>query len=130
MENIMKIVKSLEDSGLLIKGVTQTIKNATKGQISWQISWYVRYIRCKVIRKVVTMNMTGPPKNIWIFCITIEHKSSYEIFFLLIYCKNITNFLFWVYWTCLNTSIKNNMPTCKKRFSVDVYLYAKNKLYP
>ena len=59
----MKMVKSLEDSGLLIKGVTQTIKNATKGQISWQISWYVRYIRCKVIRKVVTMNMTGPPKK-------------------------------------------------------------------
>ena len=28
--DIMKIVKSLEKSGLLIKGVSETIKNATK----------------------------------------------------------------------------------------------------
>ena len=27
MEDIMKIVKSLKDSGLLIKGVSETIKN-------------------------------------------------------------------------------------------------------
>ena len=32
MEDIMKIVKSLEDSGLLIKGVTETIENETKEQ--------------------------------------------------------------------------------------------------
>ena len=30
MEDIMKIVKSLEDSGLLIKGVSETIKNEAK----------------------------------------------------------------------------------------------------
>ena len=30
MEDIMKIVKSLEDSGLLIKGVSETIKNKAK----------------------------------------------------------------------------------------------------
>ena len=30
MEDIMKIVKSLEESGLLIKGVSETIKNETK----------------------------------------------------------------------------------------------------
>ena len=30
MEDVMKIVKSLEDSGLLIKGVTQTIEGETK----------------------------------------------------------------------------------------------------
>ena len=30
MEDIMKIVKSLEDSGLLIKGVRETIKNEAK----------------------------------------------------------------------------------------------------
>ena len=30
MENIMKIVKSLEESGLLIKGITETIKNEAK----------------------------------------------------------------------------------------------------
>ena len=30
MNDIMKIVKSLEDSGLLIKGVSETIKNKAK----------------------------------------------------------------------------------------------------
>ena len=32
MENIMKIVKSPEESGLLIKGISETIKNETKKQ--------------------------------------------------------------------------------------------------
>ena len=30
MEDILKIVKSLEESGLLIKGISETIKNETK----------------------------------------------------------------------------------------------------
>ena len=32
MKDIMKIVKSLEESGLLIKGISETIKNETKEQ--------------------------------------------------------------------------------------------------
>ena len=32
MEDIIKIVKSLEDSGLLLKGVSETIQNETKDQ--------------------------------------------------------------------------------------------------
>ena len=32
MEDIMKIVKSLEESGLLIKGISETIKNQAKEQ--------------------------------------------------------------------------------------------------
>ena len=32
MGNIMKIVKSLEDSGLLLKGVSETIQNEAKEQ--------------------------------------------------------------------------------------------------
>ena len=32
MEGIMKIVKSLEESGLLIKGISETIKNDAKEQ--------------------------------------------------------------------------------------------------
>ena len=43
--------------------------------------------------------------NVWI---TIKHKSSCNNFFL-IYCINITNFLFWVFWTCLTTSIKKDV---------------------
>ena len=30
MEDIMKIIKSLEDSGLLLKGVSETIQNEAK----------------------------------------------------------------------------------------------------
>ena len=32
MEDIIKIVKSLEDSGLLLKGVSETIQNKAKKQ--------------------------------------------------------------------------------------------------
>ena len=32
MEDVMKIVKSLEDSGLLIKGIAKTIENKSKKQ--------------------------------------------------------------------------------------------------
>ena len=32
MEHILKIVKSLEDSGILLKGVCETIKNESKEQ--------------------------------------------------------------------------------------------------
>ena len=32
MEDIMKIVKSFEESGLLIKGITKSIENETKVQ--------------------------------------------------------------------------------------------------
>ena len=46
INDIMKIVKPLEKSGLLIKGISKTIKKCNKGSKS-QISWYViRYLRC------------------------------------------------------------------------------------
>ena len=34
--------------------------------------------------------------------------------FFLKYCYNVTNFLFWVFWTCLATSIKNDNTNLKK----------------
>ena len=37
MQDIMKIVKSLEESGLLIKGISETIKNKGKSLRSIQI---------------------------------------------------------------------------------------------
>ena len=33
MNDIMKIIKSLEDTGLLMKGISETIENETKEQI-------------------------------------------------------------------------------------------------
>ena len=32
MNDIMKIVQALEDSNILLKGITKTIENETKGQ--------------------------------------------------------------------------------------------------
>ena len=51
MNGIMKIVRSLKKSGLLIKGVSETIKNEakkTKRQVSWHVN---RYISCQYLRK-------------------------------------------------------------------------------
>ena len=51
MEDIVKIVKYLEDSGLLLKGVTETVKNEVKKKKSGISQYVFRYTRCKLIRK-------------------------------------------------------------------------------
>ena len=52
MKDIIEAIKSLKDSGLLLKGVTETIQNEAKEQkggfLSILITWY---IGCKFIRK-------------------------------------------------------------------------------
>ena len=47
IEDIIKIVKSLEDSGLLSKGVTETVQNEAKEQKGG--FHVIKYIRCKFI---------------------------------------------------------------------------------
>ena len=44
MNKINKIVKSLEDAGLLIKSASKTIENNAKEQkfISQHVTWYIR----------------------------------------------------------------------------------------
>ena len=46
MNDIIKIIKSLEESGLLIKGVSQTIKNEVNEQKGGFLSMLLRNIRC------------------------------------------------------------------------------------
>ena len=41
MKDILKIVKSLEDSGLLLEGVSETIKNEAKEQKSGFLSMFL-----------------------------------------------------------------------------------------
>ena len=41
--DLIKIVKSLEDSGLLLKGITESVQN--------EIKVIIRYIRCKFIKE-------------------------------------------------------------------------------
>ena len=38
MDDIIKIVKSLEDSGLLLKGVTEAVQNVVREQKGWFFS--------------------------------------------------------------------------------------------
>ena len=45
MNHIMKIVKSLEETGLLKKGVSETIKNEAKEKQRRVFKFVVRYIR-------------------------------------------------------------------------------------
>ena len=40
IESIMKTVKSLEESGLLIKGPGKIIENEAKKKTNWWISWH------------------------------------------------------------------------------------------
>ena len=53
LEDIIKIVKSLEDSGLLLKGVSETIQNEAIEQKGGFVSMLLGNIRCKFIRKYV-----------------------------------------------------------------------------
>ena len=48
MEEIMKIIKSLEESGLLIKGISTKIKNETKEQVGIHIGIASSVIGLKV----------------------------------------------------------------------------------
>ena len=50
LNDIMKIIKLLEDSGLLIKGVTETIENKLKEQKGG----FNGHIRCQSIGKYVS----------------------------------------------------------------------------
>ena len=45
MNDIMKIIKALENSGILLKGASKAIKNETKEQKRWifrYVTWYIR----------------------------------------------------------------------------------------
>ena len=46
MNDIMKIVQALEDSNILLKGVTNTIKNETKEKKRRIFKYAIRYFRC------------------------------------------------------------------------------------
>ena len=74
--------------------------------------WQRSIIRsCK---KQVTTNMTGPSWNIWMFCMTIEQQAVTTIF------HNILQYLFWVFWTCLATSIKKDDTILQKLWHLSV----------
>ena len=54
MNDIMKIIKSLEDSGLLIKGVSETIKNEEKEQKGGFLSMLLGTLGASLLGKLST----------------------------------------------------------------------------
>ena len=58
MNDIMKIVKILEESGLLTKDVIQTIKNKAKEQKGLALSMLLHTIETHLLGKLITGNGT------------------------------------------------------------------------
>ena len=54
IEDIIKIVKSLEDSGLLLKGVTETVQNEVKEQIGGFLSMLLGILGASVLGNLLT----------------------------------------------------------------------------
>ena len=54
MNDIMKIIKSLEESGLLIKGVSQLIKNEVKEQQGGFLSMLLGTLGASLLRNLLT----------------------------------------------------------------------------
>ena len=59
MEDIMKIIKSLEESGWLVKGINKTIKNKTKEKKRRISSNAVRSTSCYYVRKCINMKRSN-----------------------------------------------------------------------
>ena len=54
MEEIIKIVKSLEDSGLLLKGVTETVQNEVKEQKGGFLSMLLDTLGASLLGNLLT----------------------------------------------------------------------------
>ena len=59
MNDIMKIVQTLEDSNILFKGVTKTIKNKTKEQKGGFLSMLLGTIGTSLLGDLLTKNLSG-----------------------------------------------------------------------
>ena len=62
MEDIIKIAKSLEDSGLLLKGVSKTIRNEAKEQKGGFLSMVLGTLGASLLGTILAckgMNRTG-----------------------------------------------------------------------
>ena len=59
MDDILKIVKSLEDSGVLLKGVSETIQNEAKEQRGGFLSMLLGTLRASLLGDILTKNLSG-----------------------------------------------------------------------
>ena len=59
MDDILKIVKSLEDSGVLLKGVGETIQNEAKEQRGGFVSMLLGTLGASLLGDLLTKNLFG-----------------------------------------------------------------------
>ena len=59
MNDIIKIVRALEDSDILLKGVTKTIKNDTKEQKRRLLSMLLGTLGATLLGDLLTKNLSG-----------------------------------------------------------------------
>ena len=59
MNNIMKIIKSFEESGLLIKGVSETIKNEAKEQKGGFLGMLLDILGASILGNLLTSQGRG-----------------------------------------------------------------------
>ena len=59
MNDIMKIVRTLENSGILLKGVTKTIKDQTRKQKGGFLSMLLGTLGVSLLGDLLTKNLSG-----------------------------------------------------------------------
>ena len=59
MDDILKIVKSLEDSGVLLKGVSETIQNEAKEQREGFFSMLLGTLGASLLGDILSKSLSG-----------------------------------------------------------------------
>ena len=59
MDDFLNIVKSLEDSGVLLKGVSETIQNETKEQRGGFLSMLLGTLGASLLADLLPKNLSG-----------------------------------------------------------------------
>ena len=58
MQDVLKKVKSLEDSGILLSGITETVKNEVKEQKSGFLSMFLGTLGASLLGDLLTKNLS------------------------------------------------------------------------
>ena len=65
MEDIIKILKSLEDFGLLLKGVTETVQNEVKEQKGGFLSMLLGTLGASLLGNILRKGIYRAEKGLW-----------------------------------------------------------------
>ena len=59
MQDLLKIIKSLEDSRILLDGITETVKNEVKEQTGVFLSMLLGTLGASLLGDLLTKNLSG-----------------------------------------------------------------------